>query len=121
MQPSQGRLAWTHWSQACFDVVAREAEAEPFLREVDGSVFSFAWHLLTCLESRSLTHTPRSAAQQQTQAHRDSPARELIPAELALVWPVSSVYGAVVSKTGGGESARVGSRSTPGTTKLRLT
>jgi hypothetical protein len=32
LQPSQGRLDWTHWSQACFEVVARVAEAEPFRR-----------------------------------------------------------------------------------------
>ncbi|KAF9483216.1 hypothetical protein BDN70DRAFT_874095 [Pholiota conissans] len=55
LQPSQGSESWTHWSQACFDVVARDADAEPFLRApVFGSGFSFAWHLLTCRESKSL-------------------------------------------------------------------
>ena len=40
LAPSQGRLDWTHWSQACFEVVAREA-AEPFLRIVaEGGGFS---------------------------------------------------------------------------------
>lgn len=55
LQPSQGRESWTHWSQACFEVVARDAEAEPFLRApVFGRGFSFAWHLLTWRERRSL-------------------------------------------------------------------
>jgi hypothetical protein len=48
LQPSQGRLEVTHWSQACFDVVAREAAAVPF-RRLFGAVvvggFSDAWHL----------------------------------------------------------------------------
>ena len=41
--PSHGRLEVTHWSQACFDVVALDALAEPFLL-VDGFTngFSFA-------------------------------------------------------------------------------
>lgn len=48
----------THWSQACFEVVARVDERPwwPFLRAgvvVVGGL-SPAWHLLTCLESRSL-------------------------------------------------------------------
>ena len=48
----------THWSQACLEVVARVVEAPcwPFLRV--GAVvvggLSPAWHLLTCLERRSL-------------------------------------------------------------------
>lgn len=56
--PSQGRVLMTHWSQACFEVVARVEESPwwPFLRAgvvVVGGL-SPAWHLLTCLESRSL-------------------------------------------------------------------
>jgi hypothetical protein len=37
------------------DVVALDVLADPFLRvEVFTSGFSFAWHLLTCLDSKSL-------------------------------------------------------------------
>lgn len=56
LQPSHGKLDWTHWSQACFDVVARQLDALPFLRVFPelGNGFSFAWHLLMCLESKSL-------------------------------------------------------------------
>jgi len=55
LQPSQEVLAWTHWSHTCLEVVAREADAEPFLRTpVVGNGFSLAWHLLTCLDRRSL-------------------------------------------------------------------
>lgn len=32
LAPSQGRVEITHWSQACFDVVARVDDAEPFRR-----------------------------------------------------------------------------------------
>jgi hypothetical protein len=51
--------------------MARETEAEPFLRvfPVVGGGFSFAWHLLTCLESRSLVldeNTIAHTAEQQT-------------------------------------------------------
>jgi hypothetical protein len=56
LDPSQGRLVCTHWSQDCFEVVAREAEEAPLRREfaaADGG-FSFAWHLFTCRERRSL-------------------------------------------------------------------
>lgn len=55
LEPSQGRFVMTHWSQACFDVVARVAEVEPF-RLLFGTLegFSAEWHLFTCLESRSL-------------------------------------------------------------------
>jgi hypothetical protein len=58
LQPSQGRLDWTHWSHACFEVVAREAEAAPFRRLVltAGICFSLAWHLFTCRASRSLRY-----------------------------------------------------------------
>lgn len=55
LHPSHGRLLWTHWSHACLLVVAREALAVPLRRvPVRGSGFSFAWHLLTCRERRSL-------------------------------------------------------------------
>lgn len=56
MAPSQGRLDWTHWSQACLDVVARDAAAvAPFLRALGpGSGRSPAWHLFTWRERRSL-------------------------------------------------------------------
>jgi len=47
LAPSQGREDWTHWSHACLEVVAREAEDEPFRREPGlTSGFSSAWHLL---------------------------------------------------------------------------
>ena len=47
LAPSHGREDWTHWSHACLEVVAREAEDEPFRREPGlTSGFSSAWHLL---------------------------------------------------------------------------
>ncbi|KAJ7452798.1 hypothetical protein FB451DRAFT_1373935 [Mycena latifolia] len=60
--PSHGRLLCAHWSHACLLVVARVAAAVPFhlpgaLRVIaedeEESVFSEAWHLLTCRERRS--------------------------------------------------------------------
>lgn len=56
LAPSHGRVAITHWSQACFDVVARVEDCWP-LRRLGAVVvggLSPAWHLFTCLESRSL-------------------------------------------------------------------
>jgi hypothetical protein len=56
-EPSHGRVAVTHWSQACLDVVARQAAAAPLRRWFGALVtggFSAAWHLLMCRERRSL-------------------------------------------------------------------
>lgn len=57
LAPSQGSVDCTHWSHACLDVVARQAAAAPLRLWLGALVvggFSLAWHLLMCLESRSL-------------------------------------------------------------------
>lgn len=74
LAPSQGREDWTHWSQACLEVVARLAAPEPLRRELPAAVDSplpgapptdeeeleervclrSGWHLLMCRERRSL-------------------------------------------------------------------
>ena len=41
LEPSQGRFVITHWSQACFEVVARVAEVEP-LRLLFGALVGFS-------------------------------------------------------------------------------
>jgi hypothetical protein len=90
--PSQGREDWTHWSQACLEVVARDAEAEPFRLPWTGAGFSFAWHLLTCLERRSL-ETKSVNRWSGGLGAWSGPSRELVAAELTLVGPVAGVCG----------------------------
>lgn len=55
-EPSHGRLDCTHWSQACFEVVARQFDAFPFLLVVPlpTAGFSSAWHFVMCRDNRSL-------------------------------------------------------------------
>jgi hypothetical protein len=56
LAPSHGKVDWTHWSQACLEVVALLAEEVPLRREgvEETRGFSLGWHLLICLERRSL-------------------------------------------------------------------
>ena len=105
LAPSQGREAWTHWSQACLEVVARDAAAAaPFLRALcPGSGRSPAWHLFTWRERRSL----RAAAVSRmlyTAQREHLPTGELVAAVLALVRAVPGVCGAL--RWGGGAASR---------------
>jgi hypothetical protein len=63
LAPSHGNVDWTHWSQACFEVVALLVEEVPLRREgvEETRGFSLGWHLLTCLERRSLAKKNKGA------------------------------------------------------------
>ena len=81
-------------------MVALEAAAVPF--RLEGAVvvggFSEAWHLLICLESRSLYGGKDSVRHRSGGVGQEGgwdvnvPSSELIAAMLALVWSVSSVW-----------------------------
>jgi len=88
LAPSQGSEDWTHWSHACLEVVAREAEDAPFRREPGlASAFSSAWHLLMWRESRSLQHFRQLSRGPVVLV----PACKLVAAMLAFVGPVARV------------------------------
>lgn len=96
LAPSHGKVAITHWSQACFDVVARVEDCWP-LRRLGAVVvggLSPAWHLFTCLESRSLP-SQRSKARVSQNAKTpfavNLPSRELVSTVLTFVRAVPGV------------------------------